>query len=46
METSLEVITDNSWQTTTGPILENDLLMGETYDAQAGTRSVVGTGIR
>ncbi|MCE0522548.1 MAG: glycoside hydrolase family 78 protein [Methylacidiphilales bacterium] len=26
--------TDSSWKTTTGPILESDLLMGESYDAR------------
>jgi alpha-L-rhamnosidase len=26
--------TDDSWRTSTGPILENDLLMGESYDAR------------
>jgi len=29
-----EVVTDDSWRTQTGPILENDLLMGESYDAR------------
>lgn len=29
-----EILTDESWQTRTGPILENDLLMGEAYDAR------------
>ncbi len=28
------VETDDTWRTTTGPILENDLLMGESYDAR------------
>lgn len=28
------VSSDNSWQTATGPIRENDLLMGESYDAR------------
>jgi alpha-L-rhamnosidase len=32
--TSLIVGTDDSWKTTAGPILESDLLMGETYDAR------------
>lgn len=32
--TSQQVVTDDSWQTLTGPILENDLLMGESYDAR------------
>jgi alpha-L-rhamnosidase len=31
---SLIIGTDNSWKTAEGPILENDLLMGETYDAR------------
>jgi len=26
--------TDNTWKVTTGPILESDLLMGESYDAR------------
>jgi len=28
------VVSDSSWQFATGPILENDLLMGESYDAR------------
>lgn len=28
------VTTDDTWQTSTGPILEADFLMGETYDAR------------
>lgn len=28
------VVTDSTWKTTTGPHLEADLLMGETYDAR------------
>jgi alpha-L-rhamnosidase len=28
------VVTDSSWKYSTGPILENDLIMGETYDAR------------
>lgn len=32
--TATEIITDGSWKTTSGPILENDLLMGETHDAR------------
>ena len=28
------ISTDHSWKTATGPILANDLLMGETYDAR------------
>ncbi|HMD80023.1 MAG TPA: family 78 glycoside hydrolase catalytic domain, partial [Anaerolineales bacterium] len=32
---SKEIIaTDNSWQVTQGPILESDMLMGESYDAR------------
>lgn len=31
---TMVVATDLSWKTTTGPILEGDLLMGETYDAR------------
>ena len=32
---SLEVIaSDQSWKVTTGPILESDMLMGESYDAR------------
>ena len=31
---SLAIGTDNSWKAAEGPILENDLLMGETYDAR------------
>lgn len=31
---STHVVTDGSWKTATGPILENDLLMGEIYDAR------------
>ncbi len=30
----LEIVTDGDWKTTTGPILENDFLMGESYDAR------------
>ncbi len=29
-----KVVTDGSWKTAIGPILENDLLMGEIYDAR------------
>jgi alpha-L-rhamnosidase len=29
------ITTDRSWKATTGPILEGDFLMGETYDARA-----------
>jgi len=29
-----EIVTDPGWKTTTGPILENDFLMGESYDAR------------
>jgi alpha-L-rhamnosidase len=32
--TKLTVATDETWRTTTGPILESDLLMGESYDAR------------
>jgi len=28
------IVSDSSWKTTTGPILESDLIMGETYDAR------------
>ena len=28
------IVSDGSWRTTSGPILENDLLMGESYDAR------------
>ncbi len=28
------IVTDSSWETRTGPILENDLIMGEAYDAR------------
>lgn len=28
------VATDSTWKTTTGPILENDFLVGESYDAR------------
>jgi alpha-L-rhamnosidase len=28
------IVSDSSWKTATGPLLESDLLMGETYDAQ------------
>jgi len=28
------IVTDDSWQVAAGPILENDLLMGESYDAR------------
>ena len=32
---SKEIIaTDNTWKVTTGPILESDMLMGESYDAR------------
>lgn len=30
----LLINTDDSWKSCTGPILENDLVMGETYDAR------------
>ncbi len=32
--TRKSVITDTSWKTTTGPITESDILMGESYDAR------------
>ncbi|MFA6289758.1 MAG: family 78 glycoside hydrolase catalytic domain [Opitutaceae bacterium] len=28
------IVTDSSWKYSTGPILENDLIMGESYDAR------------
>jgi alpha-L-rhamnosidase len=28
------IVTDTSWKTTTGPILESDIMAGETYDAR------------
>ncbi len=31
---SLTIASDATWKTSTGPILENDLLMGESYDAR------------
>jgi alpha-L-rhamnosidase len=31
---SLEIVTDSAWKTSIGPILENDFLMGESYDAR------------
>jgi alpha-L-rhamnosidase len=31
---AVSVATDGSWKTLTGPIMESDLLMGETYDAR------------
>ena len=31
------VTTDTSWKTSTGPILESDILMGESYDARKET---------
>jgi alpha-L-rhamnosidase len=31
---TLTIGSDDTWKTTTGPILENDLLMGESYDAR------------
>ncbi len=33
-DSSARFVTDGSWKTATGPILENDLLMGEIYDAR------------
>jgi alpha-L-rhamnosidase len=32
--TSETIVSDGSWKATTGPILEADLLMGESYDAR------------
>ncbi len=32
---TIVIATDSSWKTCSGPILENDLLMGEAYDARA-----------
>ncbi|PTX95182.1 alpha-L-rhamnosidase [Spartobacteria bacterium LR76] len=32
--TRVQIATDGSWKTTSGPILENDLLMGEIHDAR------------
>jgi alpha-L-rhamnosidase len=32
--TRSEVVTDDSWKIATGPLLANDLLMGESYDAR------------
>jgi alpha-L-rhamnosidase len=32
--TTIDVSTDKSWRTRTGPILENDLISGEAYDAR------------
>jgi len=31
------IVTDDSWRSTTGPVLYSDLLMGETYDARHET---------
>ena len=31
---TFEIVTDESWKTSFGPILENDLLGGESYDAR------------
>lgn len=30
----IEIVTDTTWKTTTGPILESDFFMGESYDAR------------
>ena len=30
----IDIVTDTTWKTSIGPILENDLLMGESYDAR------------
>jgi alpha-L-rhamnosidase len=32
--TSVRIITDEQWKYSSGPILQNDLLMGESYDAR------------
>jgi alpha-L-rhamnosidase len=32
--TSCRIVTDSTWKYSSGPILENDLLMGESYDAR------------
>jgi alpha-L-rhamnosidase len=31
---TLDIVTDSSWKTTIGPILESDIMMGEVYDAR------------
>ncbi len=42
---SQEIIaTDSSWSVTTGPILESDLLMGESYDARRELTGWTSTG--
>lgn len=33
-ERHMVIVSDRSWQTSLGPILESDLLMGESYDAR------------
>jgi len=33
-DTALSLVTDATWKTATGPICENDLLMGEIHDAR------------
>ena len=33
-EQRMVIVSDRTWQTTFGPILESDLLMGESYDAR------------
>ncbi|PTY01944.1 alpha-L-rhamnosidase [Verrucomicrobia bacterium LW23] len=33
-KSTVEVVTDNTWKTSVGPILENDLLAGESHDAR------------
>lgn len=32
--TAVDLVTDDSWRWTTGPIIESDFLMGECYDAR------------
>jgi alpha-L-rhamnosidase len=32
--TTMQVVTDESWKTNFGPILENDFMVGESYDAR------------
>ena len=32
------IVTDGSWQASTGPLLQSDMLMGETYDARKEKR--------
>ncbi len=42
--TKAVVATDGSWKTSAGPILENDLLMGEVYDARRELEGWSGAG--